>query len=582
MPWIIGGGIIYIVLLVTLGVLTIRKGHWVMFLLGFVFPVFWLIGGVMPPRLHASPRRRGARRTHPFFVREKSTRPRAYVLAFNTAWTMTGATTLRAPRSSKLTRGPRPLLRRRRRRWRPRRPRLVTTLSDRRVRLERSDRRQHVPESEQQRRSNRCGRPRPPLREEGNQAAPKQQLLGQRGADRDAHGELVARGRATRHSRARRRRRRAFAAAPPPRRRHSGPLWTREHRREHLRPGPPFATRGPPWSLLQTSRARQRRRRQPGSRRCATRRAAPGARYALAESVSAIAASSRVSRSGPSRRFIATCQHVHRLRERASPEEHAFGGTRKHGRYTREPCSASAARRHDQAPRRSPARLRRIRPGPWQTHPVVPRDTGRPAPDPCRGSPRCGAQRRAAHRARTAGRGDVDPAPVPVAARLGRRRGGGREPPRARTLRAHRALGRRSVRAGLRVPNARARRRRSRLGGVAPTCGDELVPGGLMRFASRFAPLLSAFAGPIARQLVAHRPRLRPFGSQVFDLYMRTSPEGDRRVFADPEMKEMFLDDLFLASEHQLPRAGVRPRALHEALGFLDPRHTSSHPLLAW
>jgi hypothetical protein len=49
MPWIIGGGIIYIVLLITLGVLTIRKGHWVMFLLGFVFPVFWLIGGVMPP-----------------------------------------------------------------------------------------------------------------------------------------------------------------------------------------------------------------------------------------------------------------------------------------------------------------------------------------------------------------------------------------------------------------------------------------------------------------------------------------------------------------------------------------------------
>ena len=49
MPYFIGGGIIYIVLLITLGVLTIRKGHWVMFILGIFLPLFWLIGAVMPP-----------------------------------------------------------------------------------------------------------------------------------------------------------------------------------------------------------------------------------------------------------------------------------------------------------------------------------------------------------------------------------------------------------------------------------------------------------------------------------------------------------------------------------------------------
>ena len=49
MGWFIGGGILYIVLLITLGILSIRKGHWVMFLIGLIFPLFWLIGAIMPP-----------------------------------------------------------------------------------------------------------------------------------------------------------------------------------------------------------------------------------------------------------------------------------------------------------------------------------------------------------------------------------------------------------------------------------------------------------------------------------------------------------------------------------------------------
>ena len=49
MPWIIGGGILYLVLIITLGVLTIRKGHWVMFIIGIFFPPFWLIGAILPP-----------------------------------------------------------------------------------------------------------------------------------------------------------------------------------------------------------------------------------------------------------------------------------------------------------------------------------------------------------------------------------------------------------------------------------------------------------------------------------------------------------------------------------------------------
>jgi hypothetical protein len=45
-----GLGALYLVLLVTLGVLTIRRGHWILFILGFFLPLFWLIGAIMPRR----------------------------------------------------------------------------------------------------------------------------------------------------------------------------------------------------------------------------------------------------------------------------------------------------------------------------------------------------------------------------------------------------------------------------------------------------------------------------------------------------------------------------------------------------
>jgi hypothetical protein len=51
-----GGGFIvlwtfiYLVLIVTLGLMSIRKGHWVMFIIGIFLPIFWLIGAVMPRR----------------------------------------------------------------------------------------------------------------------------------------------------------------------------------------------------------------------------------------------------------------------------------------------------------------------------------------------------------------------------------------------------------------------------------------------------------------------------------------------------------------------------------------------------
>jgi hypothetical protein len=42
-------GLIYVVLLITLGIMCIRKGHWVMFVIGIFIPLFWIIGALMPP-----------------------------------------------------------------------------------------------------------------------------------------------------------------------------------------------------------------------------------------------------------------------------------------------------------------------------------------------------------------------------------------------------------------------------------------------------------------------------------------------------------------------------------------------------
>jgi len=50
MVWIIFCSIIYLILVVTLGVMSIRKGHWIMFIIGFFLPFFWLIGALMPAR----------------------------------------------------------------------------------------------------------------------------------------------------------------------------------------------------------------------------------------------------------------------------------------------------------------------------------------------------------------------------------------------------------------------------------------------------------------------------------------------------------------------------------------------------
>jgi hypothetical protein len=47
-------GILYLALLFTVCVATFRKGHWVLGLFGFVIPILWLIGALLPSRRFAT------------------------------------------------------------------------------------------------------------------------------------------------------------------------------------------------------------------------------------------------------------------------------------------------------------------------------------------------------------------------------------------------------------------------------------------------------------------------------------------------------------------------------------------------
>jgi hypothetical protein len=52
MWWAFGGlaALLNLVLIITLGLTTIRKGHWFMFIAGIFLPILWIIGSLMPPR----------------------------------------------------------------------------------------------------------------------------------------------------------------------------------------------------------------------------------------------------------------------------------------------------------------------------------------------------------------------------------------------------------------------------------------------------------------------------------------------------------------------------------------------------
>ncbi len=100
------------------------------------------------------------------------------------------------------------------------------------------------------------------------------------------------------------------------------------------------------------------------------------------------------------------------------------------------------------------------------------------------------------------------------------------------------------------------------LGGVVPSGGEDGTGGGLVSLANRFKPLLPLMVEPAGALLTTIVRAARPIGPWAIDLYGRFAPEGDRKVLAVPENKEMFLDDL-----HNSGRHGMRA-AVYDAILF--------------
>lgn len=42
--------VLYVVLFLVLGLTAIKKGHWIMFIVGIFIPIFWIIGALMPAK----------------------------------------------------------------------------------------------------------------------------------------------------------------------------------------------------------------------------------------------------------------------------------------------------------------------------------------------------------------------------------------------------------------------------------------------------------------------------------------------------------------------------------------------------
>jgi len=90
------------------------------------------------------------------------------------------------------------------------------------------------------------------------------------------------------------------------------------------------------------------------------------------------------------------------------------------------------------------------------------------------------------------------------------------------------------------------------LGGPAPSVGDESVPDGLSRFTRTVSPIARFAHTPLGFLLRRLVPALDPVAEQALDLFASFMPPGDQRVFADPGIRKMFIEDLLLGSRRHM------------------------------
>ncbi len=158
--------------------------------------------------------------------------------------------------------------------------------------------------------------------------------------------------------------------------------------------------------------------------------------------------------------------------------------------------------------------------------------------------------RRAHHRHRPARRGDSTPHLYGSHLRLGPATSRSSPTSSASTSSPHRAVsGGGPVRPRVLRRAARPGRRGRDPRWCRPDTGRRARRRGARRARSRRSSrLVERFRLPLSLALTGFVWALRPFASPAFELYARISPEGDRRIFARPEIKAMFIDDIVSGS----------------------------------
>lgn len=90
------------------------------------------------------------------------------------------------------------------------------------------------------------------------------------------------------------------------------------------------------------------------------------------------------------------------------------------------------------------------------------------------------------------------------------------------------------------------------LGSVCPLTGPDEAPGATMiGLTARLAHLLDPLRTPVGAALWLALQPITPLAHPLYAAYTGRVPAGDRKVFADPEMEAMLIDDLVVGSRRR-------------------------------
>jgi pimeloyl-ACP methyl ester carboxylesterase len=88
------------------------------------------------------------------------------------------------------------------------------------------------------------------------------------------------------------------------------------------------------------------------------------------------------------------------------------------------------------------------------------------------------------------------------------------------------------------------------LGGVCPVAGEDASSGGIVALSARFNSILGVVRTPMSEMLRGLMGLIGPLSHPAYSGFAKLMPEGDQRVFADPEIEAMFIRDLVAANRH--------------------------------